>query len=124
VSVMKDVDEGTQEGLALIVLLLLLVLSIARVCAGCVLAMAPAYAQCWRSVSHMALAICVRACRRAGGRAGGRACVCARKKTSWGGMAETLDQSESALRGRCLHLEVMPLCRVWKVPFSGESIHL
>jgi hypothetical protein len=42
----------------------------------------------------------------------------------WGGMAETLDQSGSTPRGRCLHLGIMPLYLVWRVPFSGESIHL
>jgi hypothetical protein len=36
---------------------------LARVCAGCVLAMAPAYAQCWRRVCHMALpCTCVCGC--------------------------------------------------------------
>jgi hypothetical protein len=38
-------------------------------------------------------------------------------------MAEGLD-SGSTLRGRCLHLEIMPRYLVWRVPFSGESIHL
>jgi hypothetical protein len=55
-------------------------------------------------------------------------CVCGyalkNKKTFWGGMAETLDQSGSTLQGRCLHLGIMPLYLVWRVPFSGESIHL
>jgi hypothetical protein len=26
-------------------------------------------------------------------------------------------------RGRCLHLGIMPCYLVWRVPFSGESIH-
>jgi hypothetical protein len=46
------------------------------------------------------------------------------KKSFWGGMAETLDQSGSTPRGRCLHLGIIPLYLVWRVPFSGESIHL
>jgi hypothetical protein len=50
--------------------------------------------------------------------------VCAQIKSFWGVMAETLDQSRSTLWGRCLHLGIMPLYLVWRVPFSGESIHL
>jgi hypothetical protein len=40
----------------------------------------------------------------------------------WGGVAETLDKSGCALRGRCLHLGIMPLHLVWRVPFSSVSI--
>jgi hypothetical protein len=45
-------------------------------------------------------------------------------KQFWGGMAENLDQSGNTLKGRCLHLGIMPLYLVWGVPFSDESIHL
>jgi hypothetical protein len=54
--------------------------------------------------------------------------VCANKNKKpqnfWGGVADTLGQSGCTLRGRCLHLGIMPRYLVWRVPFSGESIHL
>jgi hypothetical protein len=65
-------------------------------CVCRVLAMAPAFAQCWRGVSHKVLAMC----------------VCSHfwqidmQKTF---VAETLDQSGCTLRDRCLNLVVKRL---------------
>jgi hypothetical protein len=34
-----------------------------------------------------------------------------------------LDHPGCTLQGRCLHPRTSPLYLVWRVPFSGESIH-